>query len=150
MQRENTLTLNIWIQIKQNEFSIQLDGIRWLCRLFCWTKISVSGLKDISTHLYEQPQTLMGDFAEDLQRWLRLATTECQRPWPLLVHDSASPIVFKWVSPLPGLSVFLGGAGLLCWGHSSTLFSPRETETFKQTIKRGRKAFRGWITSCTT
>lgn len=28
MQRENTLTLKIWIQIKNNEFSVKLDGNR--------------------------------------------------------------------------------------------------------------------------
>lgn len=146
MQRENTLTLNIWIQIKHNEFGIKLDGVRWLCGLFCWIKMSVSRLKDVSTYLYEQSQTLMGDIAGGLQRWLHLATTECQQPWPLLVHDRESPIVFKWVSPLPGSSIFLGGAELLCWGHLFTLFSPRETEAFKQTTKRGRKAFSGRMT----
>lgn len=77
---------------------------------------------------------------------LVMGDTECQWPWPLLVHDRESPIVFKWVSPLPGSSIFLGGAELLCWGHLFTLFSPRETETFKQTMKRGRKAFSGHMT----
>lgn len=150
MQRDNMLTLNIWIQIKHNEFSIKPDGIRSLCRLFCWTKTSVSGLKDISAYFYEQSQTPTAYFAEGLQQWLSLATTEHKCPWPPLVHGRESPIVFKWASPLTGLSIFLEGAELLCGNHSFTPPFPREIKTSKHRMKGGRKAFSRWVTSCMT